>query len=123
MLHVARCKLQWLDAAAVVVFVLVGRRSHERESTLAGVIDTATPFLLGLVVAWLVLARWRPATDPLQGLATALVTVAVGMVLRAVAFDGGTATSFVIVATAFLVATMTGWRLVLRLLERRRVSA
>lgn len=119
----ARCKLQWLDAVAVVAFVLIGRRSHDQESTLAGLVDTATPFLLALVAAWLLLARWRPPTDPLQGLATALITVVIGMVLRNVAFDGGTATSFVVVATAFLVATMTGWRLVLRALDRRRVSA
>lgn len=120
---VARCRLQWLDAVAVVVFVVVGRRSHEEEGTLAGVIDTAGPFLMGLVVAWLVLARWRPPTDPLLGLATALITTGAGMVFRRTVYDEGTATSFVIVATAFLVVTMTGWRLVVRVRDRRAIAA
>jgi hypothetical protein len=33
-----------------------------------------------------------------------------GMVLRNLVFDRGTAPAFVIVATAFLGATMLGWR-------------
>lgn len=119
----ARCRLQWLDAVAVVAFVVIGRRSHDEADTLAGVIDTAGPFLLGLVVAWLVLARWRPPADPWLGLATALVTTGVGMVLRRALYDEGTATSFVIVATTFLVATMVGWRVVVRQRDRRTATA
>ena len=48
------------------------------------------------------------------------VTILVGMVVRNLVFDRGTATSFVIVATLFVGAFVVGWRLVLRLVEQRR---
>ncbi len=118
-----RCKLQLLDAVAVVAFVVIGRRSHDEADTLAGVIDTAAPFLIGLVGAWLVLASWRPPTAVVVGPAVAALTAGFGLLLRRVVFDEGTATSFVIVTLLFLTASMTGWRLVARLLDRRAVAA
>ncbi len=121
--RVPRCKLQLLDAAAVVAFVVIGRRSHDEADTLAGVIDTAAPFLIGLVGAWLVLASWRPPTAVVVGPAVAALTAGFGLLLRRVVFDEGTATSFVIVTLLFLTASMTGWRLVARLLDRRAVAA
>ena len=48
-----------LDAACVLLFVLVGRRSHEEASALAGVARTAWPFLGGLAAGWLVARAWR----------------------------------------------------------------
>ena len=118
-----RCKLQLLDVVAVVVFVVIGRRSHDEAGTLAGVIDTAAPFLIGLVGAWLVLASWRPPTAVVVGPAVGALTAGFGLVLRRLVFEEGTAASFVVVATLFLVAAMTGWRLVARLLDRRAVAA
>jgi hypothetical protein len=40
------------------------------------------------------------------------VTLVVGMVLRRVVFDDGTAWSFVVVATLFLALFLIGWRIV-----------
>jgi hypothetical protein len=40
------------------------------------------------------------------------VTVAVGMLLRNLVFDRGTALPFIIVATCFTGALLVGWRLV-----------
>ncbi len=117
-----RCKLQLLDAVAVVAFVVIGRRSHDETETLAGVIDTAAPFLIGLVGAWFVLASWRPPTAVVVGPAVAALTAGFGLLLRRFVFDEGTATSFMVVTLVFLVATMTGWRVVARWFDRRAVA-
>ncbi len=99
-----------LDAVAVLVFVAVGRRSHQEGSGLAAVASTATPFLIALVAAWGVARAWRqPAAAP-TGLAVAAGTLAGGMALRRFAFGDGTAPSFIVVAAIFLLATMVGWR-------------
>jgi NADH:ubiquinone oxidoreductase subunit H len=45
------------------------------------------------------------------------------MVLRNLAFNRGTALAFVIVATVFLLATMTGWRAFTMWRERRIAAA
>ena len=43
----------------------------------------------------------------------AAVTLILGMLLRNFVFDRGTATSFIVVAGAFLFATLVGWRALL----------
>jgi hypothetical protein len=113
-----------LDAAAVVVFVAVGRRNHDEGSALGGIVETAAPFLIGLAVAWLTTRAWKRPASLLTGLAVWPITVLVGMVVRRTVFDEGTATSFVIVATLFLGACFLGWRVARSAtLTRRRLSA
>ena len=46
-----------LDAALLLVFVLIGRANHNE--TLLGALGTWWPFLTGLVVGWLVMRAWR----------------------------------------------------------------
>lgn len=117
---IPRCKVIGLDVVAVVAFATLGRRSHDEGLGVVGVVDTAAPFLLGLVLAWVVLRAWRRPTHLATGLGVAAITVVVGMVLRRTAFDEGTAASFVVVATLFLTTAMLGWRLVVVALDRRR---
>lgn len=50
--------------------------------------------------------RWR------SGIILALGTVLVGMLLRRWVWDDGTATTFIMVTTGFLVAGMLGWRII-----------
>ena len=45
-----------LDLVAVLVFALVGRRSHAHGITLGGVLETAAPFLCGTAAGYLVAA-------------------------------------------------------------------
>ena len=107
-----------LDVASVLVFVVIGRASHNHGETVPGVASTAWPFLAGLGVGWLVARVWRrPAVLVPSGLAAWLGTVAVGMVLRVVAGQG-TAVSFVIVALCFLGLFLLGWRLLARIFTR-----
>ena len=112
-----------IDVFSVTLFVAIGRREHERASTLAGLIETAAPFLIALAVAWLVLRAWRRPTEWRTGLGIWAVTLTAGMVLRNLVFGDGTATSFVIVAAAFLALFLVGWRLAFGLFERRSTRA
>jgi hypothetical protein len=109
-----------LDTFSVVLFVALGRREHEREATISGLIDTAAPFLIALAVAWVVLRAWRHPTSWRTGVGIWVIVITTGMVLRNLVFGDGTATSFVIVATLFVGLFVVGWRLVLGLLDRRR---
>lgn len=105
------------DVVSVIVFVAIGRRNHDEGTGLDGIASTAAPFLVALAVTWLVMLVWRDPLSPRSGIVTWIGTVALGMVLRNLVFDDGTATAFVIVATVFLGLTLNSWRA----LARRRL--
>ncbi len=112
-----------IDIFSVTLFVAVGRREHERGSEIAGLIGTAAPFLLALGLAWLVLRAWKRPTDWRTGIGVWAITLVAGMLLRSVVFGDGTATSFIIVAAAFLALFLIGWRLAFAAIERRSTRA
>ena len=112
-----------IDVLIVMVFVAVGLRTHDEDSTIVHLTDTALPFLLGLAVAWIVVRAWKRPAAVFTGVGVWPITVLVGMIVRRSVFDRGTATSFVVVATLFLGACLVGWRLVFRVLEIRSVRA
>ena len=108
-----------VDTFSVVLFVAVGRREHERDSAIAGLIDTAAPFLIGLALAWVVLRAWNRPTDWRTGIGVWAITLVVGMLVRGLVFGDGTATSFVIVAALFLALFLIGWRVAFGVIDRR----
>jgi FlaA1/EpsC-like NDP-sugar epimerase len=108
-----------IDVFSVTLFVAIGRREHDRDSAIAGLIATAAPFLIALALAWLVLRVWQRPTDWRIGVGICAITVAAAMLLRNLVFGDGTATSFVIVTTLFLTLLLVGWRLAYALIERR----
>ena len=112
-----------IDVFSVTLFVAIGRREHERGSSIAGLIETAAPFLIALALAWVLVRAWRRPTEWRTGLGIWAITLVAGMVLRNVVFDDGTATSFVIVAAAFLALFLVGWRVACGLFERRSTRA
>ena len=112
-----------LDVFSVTLFVAIGRREHERGSAISGLIETAAPFLLALALGWVLLRAWRRPTEWRTGVGVWATTLAAGMVLRNVVFGDGTATSFVIVAAAFLALFLVGWRVAFGLFERRSTRA
>jgi hypothetical protein len=112
-----------LDVFFVALFVAVGRRNHDEDPGIAGLVETAAPFLIGLVVAWILVRAWRTPTDLASGVWIWLITVAGGMLLRRTVFDRGTAVSFVIVATVFLGMFLLGWRAIVTWIDRRRVAS
>ncbi len=104
-----------LDVCCVLIFVIIGRASHTKGESLAGIASTAWPFLSGLGVGWLAARGWRrPLAIRPQGLAIWLCTVALGMILRVVSGQG-TAVAFIVVALVFLALFLLGWRLLARL--------
>lgn len=105
----------------MLVFVLLGRRSHDEGPALAGTVATAWPFVAGAAVGELAALRLPPRT-PVTGAVVAAGAVVVGLPLRRLA-GGGTPVSFVVVATIFLVVFLVGWRLAVRLRDHRRVAA
>jgi hypothetical protein len=109
-----------LDTFFVVLFVAIGRKEHEQDSAISGLVHTAAPFLIALAIAWLVLRAWQRPTDPRTGVGVWAIVVAAGMLLRHFVFDDGTATSFIVVASLFIGFFIVGWRLVFAAIERRR---
>jgi hypothetical protein len=103
-----------LDVACVLVFVIIGRASHVKGESLAGIASTSWPFLSGLGIGWLASRAWRrPLTIVPVGLVVWLCTVAIGMVLRVISGQG-TALAFIAVALVFLALFLLGWRLLTR---------
>jgi peptidoglycan/LPS O-acetylase OafA/YrhL len=100
-----------LDVASIVVFVAIGRRSHdEGGSVIGGIGKVAAPFLIALAVGWIAARAWRSPTSRRTAAIVWVVTVALGMLLRHTVFDRGTATSFIIVTAIFTGVLLFGWR-------------
>ena len=101
------------DVAAVLVFVALGRSSHDEGTGITSVLNIAAPFLIGLAAAWLLVPLVRNQPFAVRsGVPVWLTTVVVGVLLRWFAWDRGTALSFVVVATVFLGLFILGWRVV-----------
>ena len=95
------------DILCVMALVIIGTRNHDTDTGVSGVLYVAAPFVIAVTAIHLLFAlrqRELTAVWPWVG------TVAIGMLLRNLVFDRGTALPFVIVATLFLGATMYGWR-------------
>ncbi len=108
------------DAACVVLFAALGRASHDEGSAVGGTLEVAAPFLIGGAVGWAAARGWRAPTSLATGGAAWAGALIVGMLLRNLAWDRGTAPSFVIVTAIAPGVLLLGWRLALRLRARRR---
>jgi DUF3054 family protein len=111
-----------LDVGCVLVFVIIGRASHTKGESLAGIASTAWPFLAGLAAGWLATAgrAWRqPFRLWPAGVGAWLGAVALGMLFRVVSGQG-TAPAFIGVALAFLGLFLLGWRLLAQALTGAR---
>src|ERR1700761_4659180 len=110
------------DVACVLIFVVIGRASHVKGESLAGIASTSWPFLCGLAAGWALSRAWRqPLALRPAGIAAWLATVALGMVLRVVSGQG-TAVAFIVVALVFLGLFLLGWRLAAALVRRSRAA-
>jgi hypothetical protein len=107
------------DIAAVLVFVVSGRRTHDEGAGLLGLLATAGPFLVALAAGWAAARAWRDPSTVRTGLVVWPVTVAGGLALRA-AFTGRLPLSFALVVAVVLGALLLGWRGLASLAGRRR---
>ncbi len=109
-----------VDIVLILVFAGIGRASHAEDNAVLGAALTAWPFLVGAATGWM-LVRWRSGRWPLAlgpGISVWLLTVLVGLLLRA-ATGQGTALPFVVVAGVVLGLFLLGPRvLVARFLVR-----
>ncbi|MDO5738583.1 MAG: DUF3054 domain-containing protein [Ornithinimicrobium sp.] len=101
----------YLDLFVVLVFAAAGRASHSLSDSVLGVLETAWPFLIGVLVGWVAVLRQDRHVWWLDGVLIAMSTIVVGMLLR-LATGEGTALAFVLVASGVLVAGLVGWRAV-----------
>jgi hypothetical protein len=107
------------DIVCVIVFCTIGRRSHAEGLTVAGIAQTAWPFLAGTGVGWLLIRGWRqPFTVIPTGVVVWVCTVVVGMLLRK-ATSAGVQASFVVVASIVTAVLLLGWRVVAALFRPR----
>ncbi len=106
-----------LDIFSVLLFVAVGRRNHDESAGISGVTEVALPFLIALVCSWVVSRAWQKPDATKNGVVIWLITVVLGLVLRNLILDRGTATPFVIVATVVLGVLLVGRRLAMRVIR------
>ena len=107
------------DAVLVLVFVLIGRASHD-ENPVLGALVTYWPFLVGLILGWIASRAWRaPLALVRTGLPVWAITVAGGILLR-LASGQGVQLSFIIVTCLVLAFFLLGWRAIAALVVHRR---
>ncbi|QXB42431.1 DUF3054 domain-containing protein [Jonesia denitrificans] len=108
-----------LDVVLVVLFAAAGRQSHNEVATIVGIADTAWPFLLGLLVGWVITRQWQTTTTGLPivfqvwpaAIMLAFVTWAFALAIRVLAGDTNSG-GFPFVALGFLLLMLVGWRIV-----------
>lgn len=99
-----------VDLVLVLLFATVGRASHDEGVTVDGVLLVAWPFVVALLVGWLVARRRSGWPVRMPGSATVwVVTAVLGLGLR-VLTGGGFAWSFGLVTLLVLGLFLVGWR-------------
>lgn len=113
-----------VDVVAVILFAALGRSAHSRAPGLMGLVQTAWPFLTALLLGWLVwlVLRRGSALTFGTGVWMWLFTLVAGMVIWGVRDAKIPHYSFLIVAGVATLILLVGWRLVARLMLRRRVA-
>jgi hypothetical protein len=99
-----------VDAAIIVLFAVIGRDSHGWGADASETIRIATPFLMAYAAAVLATKAWSKPLRLSTGLFLAVLTLTIGMLLRRIVYDDGTALAFVLVTATWLAGLMFGWR-------------
>lgn len=107
---------------AVLVFTAVGRSLHGEMVDAVDLLTTASPFLLGLVIGWLIGRAWRAPLRLSAATAVWAGATVVGLGVRA-AFTHRLPLVFVLVVAVGLALLLLGWRAVARPVVRRRSPA
>lgn len=104
------------DIVAILLFATLGRGAHSMELGLAGILNTAFPFLImWLLVAWL-LGGYRPAAyeNPGKAAVRAIVLVLVAgplaLLLRSFILSRPIVITFAIISVSTNLILLTLWR-------------
>ena len=116
----SRAMILTLDVVLIILFAALGRDTHEHGLDPAGILVTASPFLVACLAGWLLLRRRLSPTSLWPGgVILWLITVVAGLGIRAL-FGGGVALSFAIVTLCVLGAFLLIPRLAADLLTRSK---
>ncbi len=108
------------DLVCVLAFAFGGKSSHEASDSNWVVLVIVWPYAAAVVAAHarlIIQKRWAGRLWP-EGAIVLLMTYVFGMLLR-VGTGRGIDGAFLLVAIAFLTATMLGWRAVVQIVARR----
>ena len=100
------------DLVLIILFAVIGRRSHDQGSALSGTLTVAAPFLIGYAIAAAFCRLDRAPRSARRGMLIAPVAVGLGLVLRGTVFGRGVAPAFVVVALITMTALLVSWSLV-----------
>ncbi len=117
-----------MDALAIALFALLARMAHQSEEmpfTFAGWLSTLWPFLLGVVLAWVVIAalKWDGVRIVPAGLSAWIITAVTGLAIWGLNNGSVPHWSFIIVASVMSGLLMLGWRAGAIPIQRRRARA
>jgi hypothetical protein len=109
-----------VDVAAVLLFALIGSRSHDGGGV-GEVLTIAAPFAIGTLLGWLLSPVARSAPRSVRaGVHVWLATLLIGVLARRFVFGRGTEVAFVVVTAAVLAGLIIGWRWISATVVRRR---
>ncbi|MBT1017973.1 DUF3054 family protein [Canibacter sp. lx-72] len=101
-----------LDVLMIALFAIVGRQNHAIGLNFVSVLQTMWPFVIGLLVGWLVFRVWRNPFSPLYGLGLAALTIVFGQLIRILSRTGAFSIPFILVSVFALLLLLVGWRLI-----------
>ncbi len=107
-----------VDVLILAAFAAIGRRTHAEGSAIGGTITVAAPFIIGWLVGALMTRLDRAPHSASRALRTWAVGVPLALLLRSTLFGRGLAPGFVVVALAFTLVTLVGWRLICATVRR-----
>lgn len=113
-----------IDLIAIVVFAILARAAHqtdEMQFNALGVAETAWPFLVGVLVAWLLLRIFAREADGFSmkaGATVWIITVLTGLGTWAIRHSDFPHWSFIIVASTVSAILLFGWRGIARLVRK-----
>lgn len=108
-----------VDVIAVLAFAVVGRGSHAEGLGVVGVLGTAAPFLVGVLVGWAAGRVWRAPVRWPAGLWVFGAAVVLGLALRGLV-TGRLPVTFMLVTAVSLAVLLIGWRVVAAAVLRSR---
>ena len=112
------------DMASILAFALLARVAHSDrlDVSFVGWMQTAWPFLTGVLVAWIIMhfTQWEPTKVSPSGLMVWLSAVVIGLGLWGFTHGHVPHWSFMIVAGSTSAAFLLGWRAIVKLVIRNK---
>lgn len=113
-----------IDAVLITIFAIFGIASHDGQLSFTGIARVAIPFVIPYIVLASVIKPTRLIHNIFPvGIGLWVVTVILGVVLRAAIFNDTSATAFILVTTGVLAIFLLGRRIISTLVTKRRQTA